>query len=72
MALKLEGGQIYYNARDDELGPMKELVSGLAFADQFGRCYNSNGLQWGHHPESTGNITRQKAETGSALARRRK
>ena len=54
--LRLQSGTIYRNGRGDIIGPMRALSPEM-FLDQYGTLYRSNGIQYGHVPGSTGNIT---------------
>ncbi len=65
--MKIEAGKLYYNGRGDLIGPMVDGGIGY-FIDQHNRVYYPNGRQWGHHPDSTGNIIRTIDESAAIAA----
>jgi len=48
-------GHSYLNGFKDACGPMTERAHGV-WLDQHGGVYHPDGTQWGHHPESAGNL----------------
>lgn len=54
--MNLEAGKSYWNGLGDKIGPLVERASDCFVAEDGSGPYFENGRQWGHAPQSKGNL----------------